>query len=113
MTRYDTGRRIEYKAKKELEKEGYFVMRSAGSKGTFDLAAFNFKSNSTRLIQIKSINRSLSDKMFEKEIKELQHLSIVNPFIRFELWVWKKRQGFILQQQFWRALTEQSVKDFI
>ena len=39
MTRYEQGRRYEYKIKKQLEKEGRNVTRSAGSHGDFDLIA--------------------------------------------------------------------------
>lgn len=36
---YTSGRRFEYRVKKYLEKKGYYVMRSAGSKSPFDLIA--------------------------------------------------------------------------
>lgn len=36
---YQAGRRFEYRVKKHLEKNGWFVVRSAGSKGAFDLVA--------------------------------------------------------------------------
>lgn len=36
---YNSGRKFEYRVKKYLEKEGYYVMRSAGSKSPFDLIA--------------------------------------------------------------------------
>lgn len=39
MTRYDAGRRLEYKARDVLTEAGYFVVRSAGSKGPVDLVA--------------------------------------------------------------------------
>jgi hypothetical protein len=38
--RYIAGRRFEYSVKKQLEKEGYFVIRASASKGLFDLIAF-------------------------------------------------------------------------
>ena len=37
--RYEAGRRYEYKVKKQLEKEGWTVLRMAGSHGLFDLVA--------------------------------------------------------------------------
>lgn len=38
-TPYQRGRSFEYRVKKKLESLGYFVMRSAGSKGQVDLLA--------------------------------------------------------------------------
>jgi hypothetical protein len=43
--RYNRGRKTEYLVKQELEKEGYFVIRSAGSKTLVDLVAIKFKRN--------------------------------------------------------------------
>ena len=40
MSRYDGGADLERAAKKLLEDNGYYVVRSAGSKGAVDLAAF-------------------------------------------------------------------------
>jgi hypothetical protein len=48
---YIKGRRFENEARKLLEEAGWMVMRSAGSKGMFDLAAFG--GLGVRLIQIK------------------------------------------------------------
>jgi Holliday junction resolvase len=39
--RYISGRRFEYKIKKDLEKNNWIVLRSSGSKGPFDLIALN------------------------------------------------------------------------
>ena len=54
---YESGRRFEYRVKEYLEKKGYYVMRSAGSKSPFDLIAIQIKGicsiNSTLLIQCK------------------------------------------------------------
>jgi len=38
-TNYHRGRNFEYRVKKYLEEKGYFVVRSAGSHGIFDLIA--------------------------------------------------------------------------
>ena len=40
MNRYGAGRRLEWKVRKRLEGAGWFVIRSAGSKGPCDLVAF-------------------------------------------------------------------------
>lgn len=39
-TKYRKGYRFEDVVRKKLEKEGYYVVRSSGSKGVFDLIAF-------------------------------------------------------------------------
>ncbi len=39
MSNYKKGRALEYKARDDLEKMGYFVVRSAGSHGQVDLVA--------------------------------------------------------------------------
>jgi Archaeal holliday junction resolvase (hjc). len=38
---YIKGRNKEYRIKRKLEKEGYYVIRSAGSHSYFDLIAIN------------------------------------------------------------------------
>lgn len=41
MTNYQKGYRFEKKVQKYLEGRGYYVIRSSGSKGLFDLIAFD------------------------------------------------------------------------
>lgn len=50
---YNSGRKFEYRVKKYLEKKGYYVMRSAGSKSPFDLIAIPSLSGNILLIQCK------------------------------------------------------------
>jgi len=52
MSNYQRGARLERLARAQLERAGYYVMRSAGSKGACDLVAWNDKC--TRLIQVKA-----------------------------------------------------------
>lgn len=52
MKLYRKGKKREYKTRDLLIADGFFVVRSAGSKGAFDLVAFN--SESVRLVQIKA-----------------------------------------------------------
>jgi len=67
---YQRGKRAELEAKKLLEKDGYYVTNSAGSKGKADLVAvdlggkYNLPSPlyAARLIQIKSC--------YEKDLKK-------------------------------------------
>jgi len=41
MAKYAIGAKKEYEIKKILESDGFYVIRSAGSHGVFDLVAFN------------------------------------------------------------------------
>jgi Holliday junction resolvase-like predicted endonuclease len=41
LSAYRRGRAYEYKVKKQLEREGWTVLRTAGSHGLFDLIAIN------------------------------------------------------------------------
>lgn len=59
--RYIKGRAFENEARKMLEEAGWLVMRSAGSKGPFDLAAFG--GLGTRLIQVKGVAASEADRV--------------------------------------------------
>ena len=93
MTNYRNGARIEYKAKAELEKDGYYVIRSAGSHGVFDLVAIGF--GKLRLIQLKRTRSKKPniDKLFKKDMQLIydfcaRHTCPENT--DFELWVWKK-----------------------
>jgi len=49
---YIKGRALEYKIKQELEENGWFVVRSAGSHGPIDLACFS--EDAIALIQCKT-----------------------------------------------------------
>jgi len=51
MSIYTRGYRLEREVRNILKKEGYTVIRSAGSKGLWDLVAYN--AQEFRLIQIK------------------------------------------------------------
>ena len=51
MTNYAAGRRLEYLARDELRRQGYVVIRSAGSKTPIDLVALNDRE--VLVIQVK------------------------------------------------------------
>jgi Holliday junction resolvase len=59
---YEKGRRKEYKLKKELEREGLIVLRTAGSHGFADLIAIDKSIRIIRFIQCKPDNFSETDK---------------------------------------------------
>ena len=52
MSNYDRGANFERRCQKRLEKEGWFVIRSAGSHSLIDLAAF--KAGEVILVQCKT-----------------------------------------------------------
>ena len=60
MSRYTTGRRLEYRARDALRAQGYTVVRSAGSKGPIDLVAIG---RTVRLIQVKANRPRLTDRL--------------------------------------------------
>ena len=53
MNQYRRGARVERLLRKKLESEGYYVVRSAGSKGAVDLVAWNY--NHCLVIQVALI----------------------------------------------------------
>lgn len=75
------GARLERKSKQLLEDCGYTVIRAAGSKGPFDLIAFN--GGCIRLIQIKA-NRKPGP-------AEREQMSMVEhpKNCTVEMWLWK------------------------
>lgn len=89
--RYKKGRALEYRAMRQLEKEGYWCRRTAASKGAFDVVAFN--ENEVRMIQVKS-NRPFYG-------KEKQHFIDLNvpSCVKKELWVYHdfKREPHITE----------------
>ena len=69
---YRNGANYERRIANKLRERGYYVMRSSGSKGLFDLIAIDFRLGHIKLIQLK--NYKLSKPEFERmrqEIKEL------------------------------------------
>jgi len=79
------GRRLENRARKILEKAGYIVIRSARSKGTFDLVAFN--KLGLRLIQVKA-NR-WPDLV---EMEEIINFQPIPSFTSKEVWRFDDRR---------------------
>lgn len=90
MKRYIKGRRKEYDRIKYLEAQGYYCIRSAGSKGLFDIVALN--KNEIILEQVKSV---LKTRKFIKEINLLRNLYDKVPSnvtIRLAVWLQKDRK---------------------
>lgn len=53
MTTVNRGIKYEYKIKKELEHQGYYVIRSAGSHGIYDLVGIHWERQEVVLVQCK------------------------------------------------------------
>jgi len=68
MIQYKKGSKREYQTRNKLRKQGYNVLRAAGSHGVFDIVAIN--SESVRLIQVKNCKKRLYiDKGAERSIE--------------------------------------------
>jgi len=80
MTKYTKGADLERKIKKELEEAGYYVIRSAGSKGRFDLAAFHPTEKRPLLIQVKVGDVSA------RETEGLRKFATAHPYTEVVLW---------------------------
>ena len=88
--KYQVGYRAERKASLELRREGYYVIRSAGSKGMFDFAAFG--KTQVRLISVKNVPFGGSI-TFNKESEEIRQFKVPAICIK-ELWVYERRSGW-------------------
>jgi len=89
--RIKMGARKELQAKKELEEEGYYVTKSGGSLGAFDLIAINEKI--VRAIQVKSTKVNLGVKKYSKDIRAMKEVKLPNNSTR-EIWIWKYKKGW-------------------
>lgn len=83
------GYRAERKAREALEGEGYTVVRSAASKGPFDLVAFN--AERVRFVQVKRVK---GGRLPPKEAGALRSVP-VPPCATRELWVYRDGDGFV------------------
>jgi hypothetical protein len=88
---YQRGRYSEYKAIKDLEKEGYFwTTRSPASKGMFDVTGLGYHGGIA--LQTKRTKRKrLVPSMYKDEMESIQNwvdsLDELPDFIRVEFWV--------------------------
>ena len=73
MKLYKKGAKFEYKVREIYRKLGYEVIRSAGSRGPFDLIAINPETKQIRLIQCKAGYLSKNQKQ-----------AILEPLLAFE-----------------------------
>jgi len=85
-TKYQKGTQFEYLIKTKLEQKGYLIIRSAGSKGVFDLIAFSPKNWDERrliyseyhilAIQCKTIGR-INKKQVEVLVKTAKTYGLI------------------------------------
>lgn len=82
MTRVNKGIRFEYKIRDMYRKMGYYVIRSAGSHGFFDLIAIHPKLKEIKLLQLKTGSRAYLDK-----IEKVGHIPEIEGqyMVKFEL----------------------------
>ncbi len=92
---YKKGRSLEWRAKRQLQTEGYVVIRSAGSKGPVDLVAFN--RSSVRLIQV------VKGRIPSSKLQALKRLPVPKG-CRLEVWVARQGKGFVWDKRIVRAL---------
>ena len=91
MSNYTIGRSYEYRAKKQLEAEGFQVVRSAGSHSEWDLIAVK-PGIQVRCIQIK---RTKSERGMKQLLRAFQPTICGGPQPwRSELWVWYKGRWY-------------------
>ena len=88
------GRRYEYKAKEILEKAGYLVLRSAASKGPFDLVGL-IPPAGVRLIQVKV---NVQPAGWEEE--ELFNLARKYPSFSVECWIFFQKKGKWIRKRY-------------
>jgi len=89
-TNYVRGRNTEYKAKKELEAEGYYCSRSSGSHSAIDLWCVS--PLNVKVIQLKRTKSKYFT--YKKDIEQLQKLKVPSNCSK-ELWIWLDRKGWI------------------
>ena len=92
---YQSGTRYERKAMEKLEEAGYETMRTAGSHGIFDILAVG---PSVRLIQHKSFEEGNDwQREYEEAVEKIRPLKKLDG-VTYEVWVWKKYNGYIKQE---------------
>ena len=91
---YNSGRKFEYRVKKHLEKKGYYVMRSAGSKSPFDLIAIpNNKPLLTYKVLLIQCKHGV--KIRKKQFEVIAKLDKTFPVNVYCILAWSKVHGKI------------------
>ena len=92
--KYRRGAAVEYKAKAFLENHGFHVMRSAGSKGIFDIVAFKVEDGVmlVRLVQCKSTIAEYNT--IKKDYNSVFEHRTDDKNCSVELWIYEADKGF-------------------
>lgn len=85
MSKKSKGTYYERKARQILESQGFYVIRSAGSFGLFDLVAINPNNGKVKLIQVKSGKAKIDKQSLEQMKKFKKHFQI-------EIWNFKNKK---------------------
>lgn len=85
LSHYTYGRNAEYRAKRELEADGWTVIRSSGSHGPHDILAFK-ADQPVRCIQVKATKSEATASRLIRQFTPTNH-----GHYRTELWVWYNR----------------------
>jgi hypothetical protein len=93
MTRVNSGIKFELRVKKFLEKQGYFCVRSAGSRGVFDLIAWN--DNHGLMIQCKSERKA--NISYEDDFDALEKVPCPANWQK-QLWIKSMKDVFIFNK---------------
>jgi len=88
--KYHIGYMAERRARHTLEGWGYNVLRSAGSKGPFDLIAFNRKEFVLIQIKVCPFSKMPAFGTLKRQIKEIAAPDNCEK----QLWVWEKSRGW-------------------
>ena len=88
---YKIGRSYEYKVKKQLEAEGYTVVRSAGSHSEYDVIGLR-EGEPVRCIQVKMTKSEAGMKRLLTTFQPTTYAG-QRPW-RSELWVWHKGKWY-------------------
>ncbi|WP_051275716.1 hypothetical protein [Desulfovirgula thermocuniculi] len=91
---YRRGYRAELKAREELERQGYLVVRAAGSKGPVDLVAVG--PDGVRLIQVRRTRRGSNG--LASALRELERVP-APPGVTREAWLWRDKEGFVAKER--------------
>jgi len=89
-TPYQRGQKIQWRAQKELEKEGYHTMIGAGSLGSFDIIAWQL--DHVLFIQVKSF-KAKKFYFVKKELEQIIQEDIPENCFK-EVWIWIKNSGW-------------------
>jgi len=95
MTQYRRGTTVEYWCRNQLHEDGFgLVIRSAGSKGPFDLVAIG--ENAIKLIQVKRVGGGKVPS-FAEELAAMREVP-APPCVSKELWI------FVDERKTWTIL---------